>query len=229
MRAFILFILCFISFYTFSQTQGYGVRAGVGLSSQKWQGGGQRDPLFTYHGDLYYDSESEKGNVFYLALGYHLRGSALIFPRYVDQYGNTQPGGSLGMKFHQIGLEIGVKKAKKFDSWKALYGFGLRGEYNAKTQISVFQEYNNFINKATFGLTLSGGVEKNMSKFLVIGLEARVSPDLTRQIFVPQGTLYYDPFTNGVRPGPGESIKNFGIELSLILKFLQIVEYIEEF
>lgn len=228
MRYLVVFIL-FSTVNLVAQTTGYGIRGGVGLSSQRWQGGGQRDPLLTYHGDFILDSESESGNVYYLALGYHLRGSSLIFSRFVDQNGNTQPGGSFGMKFHNIGLEIGMKKAKKSDEWKFLYGAGIRVEYNAKTQIEVFPEYSEFIVKTTAGLTVHGSVEKNLNKFVVLGLEARVSPDVTRQIFVPPGTNYYDPITGGVRPGPGESIKNFGVEISLYLKLLQIVEYIEEF
>ncbi|NOT37003.1 MAG: hypothetical protein HOP11_06465 [Saprospiraceae bacterium] len=228
MRIIVLTILIGLNFIH-AQSTGYGIRGGLGLSSQRWASGSDRDPLLTYHGDFTIDIESEKGNVFYIATGYHQRGSAIIFSRFVDQNGNTQPGGSFGMKFHNVGLEIGVKKARKLESWKVLYGVGARVEYNAKTQIDVFPEYTDFIVRTTAGLSLHGSVERNLNKFVVFGLEGRVSPDFTRQIYVPPGTPYFDPTTGGVRNGPEQSIRNFGIELSLTLKFLQIIEYIEEY
>ncbi len=224
------FLITIISIqFLAAQTTGYGLRLGMGISSQKWQGGGNRNPLITNHADFYMDSESEKGNIIYGALGYHLRGSSIIFGSFTDLNGNTQRGGSISMKFHQVGLELGAKRAKALDDWKILYGLGIRVEYNLKTQLQEYSDYSDFINKVTAGFTISAAAEKSLSKFLVTGIEARISPDMTRQIFVPQGTLIYDFYSRTLVPGQGQSVKNFGIELSFYIKFLQIVEYIEEF
>ncbi|MEP7196684.1 MAG: hypothetical protein ABI851_09195 [Saprospiraceae bacterium] len=222
-----LFFLIVFSSVLFSQSNGYGIRFGSGISTQRWQGGSGRNPLTTYHADLILDSESGSGNVVYGALGYHLRGSSIRFNRFVDQFGNVYPGGSFAMKFHNIALEIGAKKKKSLQSWDLAYGLGLRAEVTAKAVLGIYTEYHDFINKFNYGFTVCGSAETKLNKYLRIGFEARVSPDISKQIHVPVGVPYYDPYTGTAQPGYEQSIKNLGLEASLYIRFLQIIQYIE--
>lgn len=110
MKKVILFLLPFL-FWTnlIGQANGYGVKAGPGLGLQRWSGS-DRAPLFIYHVDAFADSESESGNVLYSQLGYHLKGSALRINQFVDVNGNLFPGSTFGMHFHNLVLELGMKK-----------------------------------------------------------------------------------------------------------------------
>ncbi len=227
MRIIFTLFLLFQLISAFSQANGYGIRAGYGLSFQKWQGGSGRDPLLAPHVDVFMDSESENGNILYGALGYHLRGSEVRFGRFVDLNGNVYSGGGYAMKFHQVGLELGLKKTKSAKKWKIGYGVGIRGEYTVKSKFEIFETYKSFVNKFNYGFTVCGSTEKKLNKFVSLGFEVRVSPDVSRQIFVQAGTLYYDPYTNSATPGPEQSIRNISLEAGLYIRFLQLIEYIE--
>ncbi|MEO6189286.1 MAG: hypothetical protein ABIO44_01930 [Saprospiraceae bacterium] len=220
-------LLILLSLVLGAQSNGYGLRLGSGISTQKWQGGDQRSPLLTYHVDFFMDSESEGGNIFYGALGYHQRGSSVRFFRFVDQLGNVYPGGSFALRFHQVGLEIGIKKAKSIKYWKLAYGIGLRGEYTIKSDLELFQEYKDYVKKFNYGFTICGSAETKLNKFIALGFEIRASPDVSRQIYVPAAIPWYDPYTNSSRPGYEQSIRNLGFEASLYLRFIQLIQYIE--
>ena len=210
----------------YGQANGYGVKAGPGLGLQRWSGS-DRAPLFVYHVDAFADSESESGNVLYGQLGYHLKGSALRINQFIDVNGNIYPGSTFGMHFHNAVLELGMKKFFRKGKLNAFYGLGLRGEYTVKTKFEFYQEYKDFVQRWNYGVSLRIGTEFFMSKFVRSGLEVHIAPDISRQIFVPQGVRYYDPRTNTTSPGVEQSVRNTVIELSFYLRFLQIIEYID--
>ena len=158
----LLFMILALKANLQAQSNGYGVRVGSGFSSQRWQGGSGRNPLLTYHADYYMDSESEKGNILYLALGYHLRGSSIYINRFVDQFGNVYSGSNFAMKFHNAVLELGAKKAKTVNNWRLIYGLGIRGEYTFKHKLEIYQGYEDFIRKFNYGFTLQKPVSINL-------------------------------------------------------------------
>lgn len=223
----LLFMILALKANLQAQSNGYGVRVGSGFSSQRWQGGSGRNPLLTYHADYYMDSESEKGNILYLALGYHLRGSSIYINRFVDQFGNVYSGSNFAMKFHNAVLELGAKKAKTVNNWRLIYGLGIRGEYTFKHKLEIYQGYEDFIRKFNYGFTLLGAAETRINKFAAFGIEARICPDASRQVYVPAAIPIYDPFTGCVQPRVEQSIRNLSVEVGVYIRLIQIIQYIE--
>ncbi len=222
-----LFFLILLISQAESQSNSYGLSLGSGLSYQRWQGGSGRNPLPTYHIDYYMDSESENGNIIYGILGYHLRGSRLIFTRFVDQFGNIYPGRNFDMRFYNACLEAGLRKAKTKKAWRFIYGLGVRGEYTLKHKLEIYQGYEDFIRRFNYGFTLSGSIETKLNKFIALGFDARISPDLSRQIYVPAAIPIYDPFTGTIGPGYEQSIRNLNIEFGIYIRLIQLIKYID--
>ncbi|MBK9270890.1 MAG: hypothetical protein IPM48_04780 [Saprospiraceae bacterium] len=228
MRKKLFLIAICIPLLATAQKYGYTIKGGTGLATQRWQGGsGGRSPVLAHHGALGIDFESEGGNVIYGQLGYHIRGSGERVLRFFDIHGNDFPGGFFGMKFHNIALEAGMKKFFLKQQLKAYYGIGIRTEYTAKKQMQFFyQQYEPFVQKFNYGFNVRVGTEIEFGKFTMGGLEVNVAPDISRQIWV-RGVRFIDPRTNMVSPQSEQSIRNLTIEISLYLRFLQIIEYID--
>jgi len=226
-RMLFFLLLCF-PWLLFSQKYGYTIKGGSGLATQRWQGGGGgRSPVLAHHGLIGADFESEGGNVIYGQLGYHLRGSGERVLRFYDIHGNDYPGGFFGMKFHNISLEAGMKKFFLKQQLKAYYGMGVRVEYTVKQQLQfLYMQYEPFVQKINYGFSVKVGTELELSKFTMGGLEINIAPDISRQIWV-RGVRFIDPRTNMISPQNEQSVRNLTIEISLYLRFLQIIEYID--
>ena len=131
------------------------------------------------------------------------------------------------MKFHNISLEAGMKKFFLKQQLKAYYGMGVRVEYTVKQQLQfLYQQYEPFVQKINYGFSVKVGTELELSKFTMGGLEINIAPDISRQIWV-RGVRFIDPRTNMISPQNEQSVRNLTIEISLYLRFLQIIEYID--
>ncbi|MDQ3140766.1 MAG: hypothetical protein M3Q56_00810, partial [Bacteroidota bacterium] len=122
--------------YIFSQNNGFGFKSGMTTGFQNWNGS-QRDPLFAWHAAAYADSESSDGNTIYGQLGYHEKGGALRYNRFIDQFGNIYPGQTFEMKFNNLGIEVGFKRFLKVKKFQPYYAIGLRAEYTLSTKFEI--------------------------------------------------------------------------------------------
>ncbi|HMS29340.1 MAG TPA: hypothetical protein PKD32_05785 [Saprospiraceae bacterium] len=213
----------------FGQANGFGFKTGPSLGFQKW-GGTSRQPLTKFSVDIFADSEGsgDTRNTIYGQLGYHTRGSAFRYSRFIDLNGNVSKGGSFSMQFHNIVLELGMKRFIKTPTkLQAFYALGLRGEYTAKTKFEIQESYRDFVRKYNYGISLRLGAESRVSKVVAMGFEFNIAQDISRQIWVPAGTKWYDYYTGSYTIGAEQSIRNFSLELSVYFRFLQIIVYEE--
>lgn len=227
--------ICLIVFFSFSplliqaQANGFGLKTGPSMGFQKWGGNNQSDPLLRWHVAAFIDSESsDSKNVIYGQLGYHIKGQGIRFAYTLDQHGNIGPGSTYGMEFHNLSLDIGLKRfISKNNKWRPYYAIGLRGEYTMKADLQIFPEYKEFVCKWNYGFSVKIGSEFKFRKLVYGGIELNIAPDLSNQIYVPASIKRYDPFTNQVYPGYEQSSKNTTVELSFYLRFLQVIEYVD--
>ncbi len=216
-----------IQIAAFTQANGFGIKGGPSLGFQKWGGSNQRDPLLKWHLAFFMDSESsDSKNVIYGQLGYHVKGGGIRYPYFQDINGNIYPGGTFGMEFHNLSLDIGLKRYfSKAEKWKPYYAIGLRGEYTLKTDFEIYQELQDYVNKWNYGFSVKIGTEFKIKKLINAGIELNIAPDLSKQVYVDPRIRRFNPFTGQPEPGYETSTVNTTIELSVYLRFLQLIVY----
>lgn len=215
----------------------YGLKGGLSIGSQKWNSF-ERDLLFRYHGALCVESTYEDANYgLYGQIGYHIRGSAIRIHSFTTNQGIVFNPPVQEFLFRNISLGIGVKqKFENSSSFVPYYLLGLRAEYTIGTNFNDFDDINLlsfypndiYLNKFNYGLTFGGGFDLAHSEFVKSFIEITFHPDVSKQ---------YDQFEtihNVLNPrnpdGPRinlnpQSIRNFSIEVSAGIKFLQKIEY----
>ncbi len=222
-----IFLMSMAGFST-AQTNGFGFKLGPSLGFQKWGGGNQTDPLLRWHIAAFMDSESSDGkNVIYGQLGYHVKGGGIRIPFFYDINGNRYPGSTYGMEFHNLSFELGLKRFLKLAQWKPYYAVGLRGEYTLNTNLEIYKELEEWTRKWNYGITLRIGSEFKFKKLMNMGIEFTIAPDLSKQVYVPASIRRIDPFTGQPTPGYEQSTVNTTLELSVYLRFMQLIIYDE--
>ncbi len=231
-------LLCLIFFIGTSKetkAQGYyfGPKAGSVLGFQNWNGL-DRDPLFAYHGDLFIESLDERGTgSLFASIGYHVRGSATRIINPNLNYNYTQ-----GFRFNNISLMLGAKKRfKTSGSWTSYYHVGVRGEYTVSTNFgnipnnnvvtSAFFPIESLTNKITYGISGGAGIEYFLSEFIAPFFELTISPDLSFQYDQMAIPNVPSPYTGQLTTLPERQIRNFSIELTMGLKLLRKIVYID--
>lgn len=211
----------------FSQTGfAWGVKGGLTVGIQKWNSF-EREPLMRYHGSIFTESIDDSYFTLFAELGYHIKGSAIRYRAFTNpQTGNLVPGRTVGNEFRNLSLILGGKQKKELgiNSWW-YYLVGVRGDYNLSADI--FQANSNFtdgINKFTYGVTVGGGLEFPLFGTTMGLLEVQLSPDFSKQIFIPP-TTFTDTRTGRTITFREENVQNTVIEVSLGIKFVR--EYIE--
>ena len=140
-----LYILC-ILFFTpsvfYAQSSAFGVKGGLVVGNQRFDGSGTFDNslLFKYQGDVFIESAPEDAtSVMYAQLGYHARGHAR---RYRSGGYDNGTGGFVKIDgftqnfiFNNIALGIGFKRRNVLNKEHAYYGIGIRGEYTINTNL----------------------------------------------------------------------------------------------
>ncbi len=218
------------------------MKGGLTVGFQNWEGI-DRDPLCKYHGIAYIESLSE-GNEFaiFAQLGYHVKGSAIRNRNFYNPYSQTyyRPDAKEFL-FHNISLTFGGKKKYDFKkNTKAYYMLGIRGDYTIDTNLDEYTKYNELYNSAYFpiddpsliqnfnyGVTVGGGLEFAFSELIGGILEFTVSPDFSKQYRQPAIPNVIDPWTGNSRTIPERQIVNTTFEISLGVRLLRKIEYID--
>ena len=239
----LLFLLGWGCFSLNAQSYAFGVKGGLTLGVQNWNDF-EQDPLIKYHGIAFIESASE-GNEFaiFAQAGYHVKGSAIRNRRFVNRLtGNLFKPPPREFKFNNVSLTLGGKQ--KFDlgiSNKMYYMFGVRGDYTVSTNLGEYTDFNNrnpgyaiypfdeptFIRDFNYGMTVGGGVEMPFSDYISGVLEFTVNPDFSYQYRQPEIPNVLDPYTGNTRSIRERQIRNITFEVSLGLRFLHIIEYID--
>jgi hypothetical protein len=229
MKFFVSILLVFIIVGTCSsQSFVFGPKFGGTVGIQNWSGI-DRGALIAYHGAMYIESWSEdKNSSFFGQLGYHQRGSA--------QRTFNFTGGTNAQKFifSNAVLAFGAKsKFKTYGTNKPYYKVGVRLEYTLSTNLEQYLIYGGyfpldpFVNKFNYGAIAGVGYEIQFSEFVGGFIEATLSPDISLQYEQPPLSNIIDPITNRTRSLSQQTIRNISFEISIGLKLLRKIEFID--
>ncbi len=245
MRQYLLpFIFCIASAGLCAQDSAFGLKGGFSAAFQKWNDF-QRDPLLTSHIIAYIESAPEDNSVaLFGQFGFHNRGSAVVIRpfSYIDQTTGADrryPGSTTKYQFRNLSLSLGAKQKFELAADKYYYYMlGIRGDYTLNTNLDDFEQLNSFTNtlfypqddyvrKFNYGLIIGGGLEFHFTEFIGGLVELTVNPDLSKQYEQFPIPNVYDPYTGQTRTLPGRDIRNLTLELSVGIRLLRKVEYID--
>ena len=225
----LLFLL--LSTDCFSQGTVFGPKGGLTLGLQTWNGF-DREPLIAYHGAFFIEGYNEESlSALFAQIGYHKRGSA-------EQILFNAGGGSLfrerqTFEFNNLALILGAKKRLDVaGDNKPYYSFGARIEYTIGTNLDQYNTFGGyfptdpFVNKINYGATVAFGYEMNFAEHVGLLIEASISPDLSKQYFQPRIPNVIEPFRGQVITLPEQTIRNITFELSVGLRLLRKVVYL---
>ena len=229
----LVIVMCMCLSDVQSQSYGFGIKGGPTIGLQQWNGFSGRDPLIRYHFAAFIESHrDDPGAVIFAQAGYHIKGSTLRTRAYFNPFSmqNVQARSS-NMQFKNASLLAGIKQKFQLNRFLGYYLLGIRGEYTISTEmegfLSIYQDeelHNDFL----VGLTAGGGIELPLGRFVSGLLELSVSPDISKQIFIPQqDTGYTDPISGQPIILRQQDVSNVAIEISLGLRFLHEITYID--
>ncbi len=218
-----------MAFHLEAQSNAYIFKGGSTIGLQRWDNSASRQPLFRYHGAFCYESIGSEGSkVVYAQIGYHIRGSGLQFNLINNNGTPINRIINYGIEFHNLALDIGFKKLFHRRTANGFYAVGMRGEYTARSVFDIYQELAPFVRKWNYGISARVGAELPIKKVVHIGFELNVAPDLSRQVFVPATVRRIDPWTGQITNGFEQKVVNVSLELSLYLKLIHQIIYLEE-
>ncbi len=206
----------------------FGIKGGPTLGLQRWNGFQNNDPLLASHAMIYIESldESSRGSLFAEA-GYHTKGRAIRYRASINpNTGIAYDAQTFKMKFNNASLAFGAKNRFDVGNNIGYYSLALRGEYNVSHDLQLYQGFEDGIQRFVYGITIGGGFEFPFSEFVGGIIDIRFSPDISRQIFLPPAE-FENPFTGTVDVFREQSIKNIALEVSLGLRFLRKIIYID--
>lgn len=224
-----LCMLILSSVTVFAQSAAYGLKGGPTIGLQRWNNHQGNDPLIAYHLVAFAETanEGDKGALF-AEVGYHIKGRGVHFRASVNPLtGQSYSARNFQLRFHNTSLSLGAKNEFLSGSVDAYYSLAVRLEYNLKTDLEIYEGFENGVNKFVYGINLGGGFEFPFSEFATGVIDLRFSPDLSRQIFVPPIQNWENPYTGRTETLREQSIKNIAFEISFGMKFLHKVVYID--
>ncbi|MDX1667523.1 MAG: hypothetical protein R3350_09850 [Saprospiraceae bacterium] len=230
-----------------SQSYAFGFKGGLTVGFQRWDNSfDSREPLFRYHAIAFIESAPEEDEFTLFAQGgYHVKGSAIrTFSTVVQTPTGLRrvPGLDIPFEFNNLSLTVGAKQ--KFDfglDSKLYYMLGVRGDYTLSTMLrpenveefSVYGRifpFDEFVNKLNYGVTVGGGFQFAFSELVGGILEFTVNPDFSKQYNQPRIPNVSNPNPNSSQSLidiPERQISNTTIEVTLGLRFLHKIVYIE--
>lgn len=236
-------LLVWLTAATFGlQAQGYyfGIKGGPTIGVQQWESF-ERDPLFALHGMAFIESASDQAFALFAQAGYNPKGSAIQSRNAFGVNGDFFQFPTQNFIFHNLSLSLGAKQriGAPENNLRPYYLFGIRVDYNLDTNLDEYQELNELfpiypfdndqvIRDFTYGAIVGAGIEFPFSEFVGALLEFSVNPDFSLQYEQPSGEVFVN---NTVYTGnitvPERRIRNVTFELTLGLRFLRKIEYID--
>lgn len=220
----------------------FAVKGGPTMASQRWNAT-ERNILPSYHAGILLESASDwrEANSIWLRtnfgawLGYHRKGSA-IRVQYQDPANlNNVIRDRIATPFHALALNLHAK-GQFWHNPRLLsyYGIGAHLTYTVAHDTSMFLLDKRYVNKFNYGLWIAGGVEISLGKKAPVSLilEASITPDISRQVFIPPGIPIQFRDVGGTvqnYSSQEQRVTNLIFEISVGFKFLKPkYEYIEE-
>lgn len=224
-------LLLFLSLQLQSQSFYFGPKGGLVFGLQNWNGI-DRDPLLSYHADLFLESfRPNSTNSLFAQIGLHNRGSSedvLFFGGGNNFYRQRQ-----NFQFKNLSAQFGAKKFLKEEGNRAYYTFAIRLEYTLANNLSQYEQYAGyfpleaFINKFNYGATVAFGYDIPLSNLSGFFVEASIHPDLSKQYEQPAGIGVISPITGRGITLQQETIRNISFELTVGFRFLRKVIYLD--
>ncbi len=208
----------------------WGAKGGFTIATQRWNGADAQQALPSYHGAAFVewlgawkgrDSIRQKRSSFGLELGYHRKGNG-VRVQYINANGNNVRT-LLTNEFHNVSLVLfGKGNYRTGRNTEVYYTLGIRADYTAKFSI-LATSYAPYVNSFNYGATLGGGyVYQFNNSPIALFIEASISPDISRQIYVPAGipTVYQVNGSTYQYPSTEQKVNNLIGEISVGIKFL---------
>ncbi len=237
-----LAVLLLLSVFALASARGqsekrtaYTLKSGLSIGTQRWNAFSDRAPLFRYHAAISVENADTEEFAVYAQAGYHVRGSAIRFI-------NLSAGASTNFisrpfEFHNAAVCIGGKQKFAYRNIRAYYLMAIRGEYTVWTNLGRYEDENNIylflpieglVRRFNYGITAGGGFEWSFGDFVGGVLEFTVSPDFSYQYRQPPLDNVPSPYQPGVFTSiPERQIRNLSFEISLGIRLLRVVEYID--
>lgn len=221
----------------------FGLKGGLTIGQQAWNNF-DRDPLFSYHGAVFIESLAEQGRFsLFGQLGYHVKGSSVRFRFVNTNTGNVFQPPAETFEFYNLSLIAGGKQVfGSVGSGGLFYSFGVRVDYTLDTNLDEYTvvieqnplyagfypiDSDQFIRDFNYGITVGGGAQFPVSDYVGLGIEFTVNPDFSIQYQQPAIPNVINPFTSQPTVIPEREIRNLTFELTVVLRFLRKVEYID--
>ena len=207
----------------------FGFKGGPSLCYQLWSTR-QQQVMIKYHFAAFMESApKDNKNAIYAQFGYHIRGSANRQGSYYNgTTGQEVPARTYTNEWKNLAFVVGGKQ--KFDvshdKWM-YYLLGIRMDYNIDTELEYYDAWAHGTNTITWGLDIGGGFEYHFSDLVGGIVELRVSPDFGKQLYLPPGTGWTNPHTGQPTTYPEQNVYNLTVELSVGLRFIRRVIYID--
>jgi len=228
---------------SFGQGMAFGFKGGPSIGFQKWNTGSQRDALFAYHGIAFVESLAEQDEfAIFAQTGFHVKGGAVRYNRftYFDNSNNLREFGGRTdrYEFRNLSLTVGGKQKFDKDNLSYYYLFGMRGEFTLGTNLDEYQENfpvgianyfptDTYVRRINYGVTVGGGFEFVFSDFVSGIIELTVNPDFSKQYRRFAIDNVYNPYSMQNGTLPEQELSNTTIELSVGMRFIRKVEYID--
>jgi hypothetical protein len=246
-RLFWIGLILSLSFVDLAGQNGsaFGIKLGPTVGIQNWDSGRNSDVLIRYHASAYIETYAPDAKyALFAQTGYHVRGGALRLRggTFQGQGQNifTIANNSYPYEFNNLSLAIGAKQRFLTQMGAYYWMFGVRGEYTLSTNLGDYHQENDplelfnlihpfpeAVRKINYGIVVGGGVDFMFSELVGGTLELSVSPDFSNQ-YQSIAFEYFDINLGNTRRIAERNIKNVSIELSLGIRLLRIVEYVDK-
>jgi len=224
----------------------FGIKVGPTVGFQRWTSSRESQLLLRFHGIAYIETYGEDSEyALFAQAGYHVRGGALRLRggAFMSQNGLlfSIPNQVYPYEFNNISLTLGAKQRFLSNNSAFYWLVGIRGEYTVGTNLEDYHPENDplaqfnlihpfpgtAVRKINYGISAGGGIDFMFSELVGGLIELTVNPDFSNQYMSP--AFQYNDISNGnVRTIQERNIKNITVELSIGIRLLRIVEYVNQ-